>query len=320
MDIMKIVFLDADTLGPDIDLTPFNQLGVCTIYGNTSQACISKRLEDVDIAITNKVVFSKEVIKSCNKLKLICVTATGTNNIDLDAANTQGIVVKNVAAYSTDSVVQLTYTLILSLRLRLNSYDTFVKSGDYSNSQMFTHYIGSFSELNNQQVGIIGMGTIGKKSAQVATAFGAKVVYYSTSGTNSDAGYPCIGLEELLSTSDVICIHAPLNKNTFNLLNKNNLCRIKSSAILINVGRGGIVNEKDLADALDEGILAGAGIDVFTHEPIEVDNPLLKIKHPDRLILTPHIAWSSKEARKRLIDATFKNVQEQLINGGLIEE
>lgn len=310
--MVNIVFLDAQTMGPSIDFTPLTQLGNFTKYEQTSREEVYERLKDADIAIVNKTKMSREVMDACPRVRLICVAATGMNNVDLEYAEEKGIVVKNVAGYSTDSVVQLTYGLLLSLLMHLANYDEYVKDGSYSESSNFTHYLSSFSEIAGKQIGIIGMGAIGHKSAKVAEAFGARVVYYSTSGKNNDSTYQRLSLEKLLETSDIVCIHAPLNDATYNLLHAGNLCLMKSSAILINTGRGGIVNEEDLAQALDKGLIAGAGIDVFSREPLPADSLLLKTKHPERLILTPHIAWCSIEARTRLLNGIVENIKAYL--------
>jgi len=297
---MKLVFLDALTLG-DVDLSMFQNLGEVEIYQTTKKETIS-RLKDADIVLTNKVVIDKEVIDNTN-LKMIQVLATGMNNIDIEYAKSKGIIVKNVAGYSTESVAQLTFAFALEIMNKLKYYDEYSKT-KYSQSEIFTHIV-DFYELNGKTWGIIGLGTIGKRVAEIAKCFGCDVVYYSTSGKNNDNNYKQVSLDEVLK-SDIISIHAPLNENTNNLLNKTNLELIKKGAILINMGRGGIVNENDLAEIIDKkGFFAG--FDVFTKEPIDKDNPLLKVKN---IILTPHIAWASVEARKKLIKLAYENIKE----------
>ena len=298
---MKLVFLDALTLG-DIDLSVFKNVGEVEIYQTTQKEETIERLKDADIVLTNKVVIDKEVINNTN-LKMIQILATGMNNVDLDYAKQKGIIVKNVAGYSTNSVAQLTFSMVLEIMNKLSYFDNYSKT-KYSNSEIFTHII-DFNELNGKTWGIIGLGEIGKKVASIATAFGCEVIYYSTSGKNNNSDYKRVELDEVLK-SDIISIHSPLNENTNNLLNKNNLNLIKKGAILINMGRGGIVNEKDLAEIIDKkGFFAG--FDVFTKEPISKDNPLLKIKN---IILTPHIAWASVEAREKLVKLAYKNIED----------
>jgi len=302
---MKLVFLDALTVG-DIDLSGFNRFGEVEIYQTTNKDKTIEKLENADIVFTNKVVIDKEVIDNTN-LKMIQILATGMNNVDLEYAKQKGIIVKNVAGYSTNSVAQLTFAMVLNIMNKINYFDEYTKKS-YSQSEIFTHIL-DFYELNAKTWGIIGLGTIGKKVADIATSFGCNVVYYSTSGNNNDKKYKRVELDEVLA-SDIISIHSPLNEKTNNLLNKNNLNKIKKDAILINMGRGGIVNEKDLADIIDKkGFFAG--FDVFTKEPISSDNPLLNIKN---IVLTPHIAWASVEARKKLIELAYKNI-EDFING-----
>ncbi|MDR1130502.1 MAG: D-2-hydroxyacid dehydrogenase [Prevotellaceae bacterium] len=305
---MNIVFLDAETIGQDISLEELESLGNFVKYSNTSPENVLCRLKEADIAIVNKTKITAEIMDACPNLKLICVAATGMNNIDLEAAAKAGIAVKNVAAYSTDSVVQLTYGILFSLMMHISCFDAYVKSGEYSKSMIFTNYAHTFSELSGKRIGIIGMGAIGKKSAAVGTAFGAEVVYCSTSGKNNSAPYARMELDELLKTSDIVLIHAPLNENTRNLLNAEKFRLMKPSALLVNTGRGPIVNEADLVEAIDSGTVAGAALDVFSKEPLPANSPLLGVKHPDRLILTPHIAWASIEARKRLLHGIVENI------------
>ncbi|HYX06659.1 MAG TPA: D-2-hydroxyacid dehydrogenase [Bacteroidales bacterium] len=306
---MNIAILDAATLG-DTDLNGFKKFGNTKIYNNTAPDERVERISGNEIIVTNKVIIDREVMNACPELKLICISATGMNNIDLEYAAKKNITVKNVAGYSTASVTQMTFAMIFYLLNHLPYFDNYVKSGTYAESEIFTNYGRSFHELGNMQTGIIGMGAIGKKVAEIASSFGSKVAYYSTSGRNKNAGFECLDLDELLQSSDIISIHAPLNNNTNNLIDATKLNLMKRTAILINVGRGGIVNEQDLADTLDNEIIAGAGVDVFTSEPIKKDNPLLKVKNKERLIMTPHVAWASHEARKLLIEKLLNNIEE----------
>ncbi|WP_419774299.1 D-2-hydroxyacid dehydrogenase [Halarcobacter sp.] len=305
---MKIVFLDTKTLGNDISLDKFETLGEVIKYETTNPRETLQRVQDCDVVVTNKVVLSKEVIEKSN-FKLICITATGTNNVDLEAASKANVEVKNVTDYSTSSVAQLTITLVLELIQKISYYKEYVDSLQWSRSNLFTHIDKPFFELKNKKWGIIGLGNIGKEVAKIASAFGSEVNYYSTSGKNLNTDYNNVSLEELLKTSDVISIHSPLNDSTYNLLNKTNLDMLKKDAILVNVGRGGIINESDLSVKLDSDKSLYCGLDVVEKEPIEESSPLLKIKNKDRLILTPHVAWASVEARTTLMNKVFDNIK-----------
>ncbi len=304
---MKIVFLDALTLG-DVDFDRFKELGEIEIYKTTSKQNTLERVKDADIVVTNKVVIDKEIMDKSN-IKFIQIAATGMNNVDLEYAKKKGIIVKNVAGYSTNAVIQHTFALVLGLLNRVCYFDEYSKK-EYPNSQIFTHIINWF-EIKEKRWGIIGLGEIGRGVAKLASAFGAEVVYYSTSGKNENKEYKRVELDELLKTSKIITIHAPLNEKTKNLLNKDNLLLIKDNSILVNVGRGGIINEKDLAEILNKKDIF-VGLDVFENEPVKKDNPLLKSK---KVLLTPHIAWSSIEARKKLTDGIYENIEKFVKNG-----
>lgn len=304
---MKIVFLDAATMG-DVSFEPFERLGDFVKYENSTPQEARERVRDIDVLLINKVLVDKELIDSAPNLKLICIAATGVNNIDVEYAASKGIPVRNVAGYSTDSVVQSTFMHILSLVGGGRYFDDSVKSGSYSRSGMFTEPNWNWWELTGKTIGIIGMGNIGKKVAHIAEAFGMKVCYYSTSGTAHCKDYPCLPLDELLAQSDIVSIHAPLNEKTKNLIGAAQLAMMKPTAYLVNMGRGAIVVEADLANAVDEGVIAGAGLDVFVTEPIPEDHPYLKMRHPERMTLAPHVAWASMEARKRLISMMADNI------------
>lgn len=306
---MKIAILDAKTLGDDVNLNIFRDFGYLEIYPTTSREETIERVKDKNIVITNKVVIDKEVMDNAPDLKLICVAATGYNNIDINYAKQKGIAVTNVAGYSTNSVVQHTFAMLFYLLQSLRYYDEYVKSGEYSKSPIFTNLDRPFYEINGKVWGIIGLGTIGRAVGNIAKAFGCKVIYYSTSGRNIDPEFERKSLEELLSISDIISIHAPLTENTKNLITYDRIKLMKKDAILLNLGRGSIVNESDLAKALDEGLIRAAGLDVLEREPINPDNPLLKIKNKERLLITPHIAWTSIEARNKLINEIYLNIK-----------
>ena len=305
---MKIVFLDAATLG-STSLAPIAQLGelVCWPTSTPEEALI--RVSDAEVLIVNKVKVTQSLMEAAPKLRLICEAATGVNNIDVAAAERRGIPVRNVAGYSTESVVQITFTLLLGLVCRPERYDAQVKDFSYSRSGLFTDVRTPFAELSGKTMGIIGMGTIGHRVATIAKAFGMRVLYYSTSGTAHCTDFPSVPLETLLQESDIVSIHAPLNSRTEGLIRTPQLRQMKPTALIINMGRGGIVDESDLAGAISEGIIAGAGLDVFTREPLPEDHPLLHTAHPERLRFTPHIGWASAEALDRLVAGIADNIR-----------
>ena len=308
----KIVILDAKTLGEVPSLEQLQKFGNVVSYETTNASETLSRIKDAEIVITNKVVLDQHVINHCTNLELICVSATGMNNIDLTSAEENGVEVKNAVGYSSHSVAQHTFASILKLYHQISYYDDYVKSGKYSESEIFTHYGPPFTELYKKHFGIIGLGNIGKTVAKIADGFGAKVAYYSTSGRNNHKKLRQLSLDELLSWSDIVSIHAPLNNRTENLFSKKEFDIMKSDSILINVGRGGIVDESALADAINDQQIGGACIDVYENEPINSDNPLLSVHFPERLVLTPHNAWASTEARTKLVDIVCENIREYL--------
>jgi glycerate dehydrogenase len=307
---MKIVFLDAATVGDVPNMNEIQKLGDYAEYPSTTEEQRIKRLSGIDIVIVNKVVIDREVMDACSSLKLICVAATGMNNIDVDAAKQKGIEVKNVTGYSTNSVAQVTFALILELLTHTHYYTQYIQDGVYSSDNLFTHLGPSFRELSGKTFGIIGLGNIGKKVAAIAEAFGSQVIYHSTSGENLSGPYIHVMLKDLLQNSDIVSIHAPLNARTLNLIDEPELKLMKKTSLLINVGRGGIVNEPALARAIDSGTVAGAACDVFTREPLPHDHPFLKIRNKDKLLLLPHIAWASIEARTTLISRIAENIKD----------
>lgn len=307
---MKIAILDRATLGNDVDVSIFEQFGELIVYDMTSEEQTQDRVKDVDIVLTNKVVINSSHMDN-STMKLICITATGMNNVDLQYANQKDIAVKNVAGYSSSSVAQVAFSMIFHFVTKLDYYKSYVDNGNWQKSPIFTHIDKPFYELDNKRVGVIGLGDIGRNFAKKAKAFDCEVVYYSTSGKNSNSEYKRVELDELLSTSDIISIHCPLNENTQDLLNYENMSKMKDKAILLNLGRGGIINEEDLAKILDEKEIY-AGIDVVSKEPILEYNPLLKVQNKQRLLLTPHIGWASIEARTRLLEMVADNIREFL--------
>jgi glycerate dehydrogenase len=309
-----IVFLDADTVG-ETDFSPLACLGHLTLYHSTLPEQRILHIADNEIVITNKVVIDSSIMDACPGLKLICIAATGMNNIDLEYAAVKEITVKNVSGYSTESVVQHTFAMLFYLLEKLPYYDNFVKTGDYARGNLFTHHGMPFQELSAKKYGVIGLGTIGKRVARVAESFGCEVLYYSTSQKNKDKEYRNVSLQILLNECDFISIHCPLNESTRNLIGYEQLSSMKRGALLINAGRGGIVDEGALARALNEELIAGAGLDVLEKEPPDTVNPLFRIKDPAKLFITPHIAWASKESRERLIEGIAGNIESYLTRG-----
>jgi len=307
-----IVFLDAETIGEVNSFYVLTKLGNLTVYQSTPEELRMERIHGKEIVITNKVIINKEVIDACPSMKLVCIAATGMNNIDLEYASLKGITVRNVAGYSTESVVQHTFSLLFYLMGNLRYYDDFVRQGTYAQSRLFTHHGRPFHELAGKKFGIIGMGTIGKRVAIAATAFGAEVYYYSTTQRNLDTGYRHLPLSKLLTECDIISIHCPLTASTRDLIGYEELRKMKKEALIINAGRGGIINESDLACALNENLIGGAGLDVLLKEPPDTGNPLFHIDHPGKLLITPHIAWASCESRERLMQGIIDNITDFL--------
>ena len=306
---MRIVFLDASTVG-DTPLDEIAALGELVCYPTSTREEALTRVSDCEVLIINKIIVDAELISAAPALRLICEAATGVNNIDLKAAEARGIPVRNVAGYSTDSVVQETFMHILSLAGNGPYFDGAVKSGAYSAGSIFTDLSRPFYELTGKTMGIIGLGTIGTKVAHVAEAFGMKVVYYSTSGTSHNRDYPSLPLDELMATADVISIHAPYNERTAGLVGAKELALMKPTAFIVNMGRGGIVDEAALAQAVDDGRIGGAALDVYVREPLPGDSPLLRTGHPEKFRFTPHTAWASVEARRRLVSAIAANIRD----------
>lgn len=307
---MKVVFLDAKTIGDDIDLSAYDQLGEVEKYGFSTEEQARERTRDADVIVLNKVEVNEKSVGEAEHLKLVCVTATGTNNLDKEYLRQRGIAWRNVAGYSTETVAQHTFALLFYLLEKLRYYDDYVKSEKYVGDVTFTHFSNVFHELSGMTWGIVGLGSIGRRVADIAKMFGCRVVYYSTSGKNDQPGYTRVSFDELLAQSDIVSVHAPLDGNTRGLMNADAFSKMKDSAILLNLGRGPIVDEQDLADALNSGAIAAAGLDVLSVEPMREDNPLRQIKDSGRLVITPHIAWASIEARRRLMDIIFGQIRE----------
>ena len=307
---MKIVFLDAKTIGDDIDLSGYKELGEVVTYDFSTTEEARERTKDADVIVLNKVEINETSIGEAAHLKLVCVTATGTNNLDKEYLAKRNIPWCNVAGYSTETVAQHTFALLFYLMEKLRYYDDYVKSERYVEDVSFTHFDHVFHELSGKTWGIIGLGAIGRRVADIAKLFGCHVIYYSTSGKNDQKDYERVSFDELLRTSDIVSVHAPLTPETNGLMNAEAFGKMTPEAIFLNLGRGPIVVEQDLADALKHGQIAAAGLDVLCKEPMAADNPLKEIKDSERLLITPHIAWASIEARTRLMQIILGYIRE----------
>ena len=305
--MLNIVFLDGYSLN-DADLSAVKALGNYTGYDFTTPEQVLERAAEADVLIVNKVKITADIINALPRLRLICEAATGIDNIDTAAAAARGIPVLNAKGYSTYSVAEATLGGAIAMLREVTYYDTFVKDGRYSASSRLFNYDRPTRRLYGRRWGVIGLGAIGHTVAGMAEAFGCEVAYHSISGAKRAEKYPEKSLDELLAWADIVSIHSPLNDKTRGLIGKAQLKRMKHDAILINVARGGIVDEKALADALDNDTIAGAVIDVFSNEPMSAENPLLHVKDPYKLLLSPHNAWSAKESINNLVAAIAENI------------
>lgn len=306
---MKIVVLEQESMGYDIDITCFEDFGEVTYYKNTAKDEVAQRVKDVDIIIANKAPLNKDTLQDADRLKIICEFATGYNNVDLDYCKERGIRVTNAVGYSTPVVAQHTFAMALYLMEKLPVYDTYVKNGEYAKCPIFTCFEPYFSELNGKTWGIIGLGNIGRKVAEIAKVFGCHVIFYSASGNNNTTEYERVDFDTLLAESDILSLHCPLTDRTQNIMNADAFSKMKKTAILINVARGPVVDEQALYNALTTGQIAAAGLDVLVKEPIDKDNPLGKIKDSTKLLITPHMAWGSNEARNRCKNEVYENIK-----------
>lgn len=312
---MKIVILERNSVGLDIDVERFRDFGELEIYANTvTVEEIVERIKDTDIVIANKAAMKEASLKDAKNVKLICEFATGFDNVDLEYCKSRGILVCNVRNYSTAMVAQHTFALALFLVGKLHHYDNYVKSGAYAAQSRFSNFDESFWELAGKTWGIVGMGNIGKSVAKIAESFGCKVIFYSASGKSTCTDYEQVDFDTLLERSDVLSLHCPLSDRTRSLIDLTALKKMKKSAVLINVARGPVVNTQDLYTALTENEIAAAGLDVLEKEPITTDNPLGKIMDSNRLLITPHLAWASVEARERCVDGVYQNIK-NFLNG-----
>lgn len=305
---MKIVILDSETVsrGGDVSLEGITSLGECEVYGYTPNDEVAEKIGDADAVICNKCLITEEVFSKCPNLKYVGLFATGYNNVDLKAADKHGAAVCNVPAYSTDSVAQHTFALILNHFNKIRAYADTVDNGDWVNYKLFTYFYIPTYELKGMRIGIIGYGSIGRRVAEIARVFGMEVVTYTRSPGKVDEGAKAVSLDELLRTSDVVTMHCPLNEQTKEMINKEALAKMKPTAYFVNTARGGVVNERDLADALNGEVIAGAGIDALTFEPMREDCPLRNAKNAT---ITPHIAWAPKQTRIRLLEVVSENLR-----------
>jgi lactate dehydrogenase-like 2-hydroxyacid dehydrogenase len=309
---VKIVFLDSGTLGSAGDVAIFGELGELEVYEFTYPREVEARIRDANVVITNKVTVDHGAILSARSLELIVVTASVVDGIDLAAARSRGVQVLPIPGYATESVAQMTWCLILSLLCRIRHFAAYVESGNYSSQRYFSHLGDGFTQVWGRRVGIIGLGRIGERVAEIGQVMGADVVYHSTTGANANSRYQRVDLTELLKTSHIVSIHAPLNADTTNLLDGRELALMRRDAILVNTARGGIVNEDDLASALAVGTIRAAALDVFEREPLAADSPLMSLAGTENLLLTPHCAWGGDIAQTDLMSSTYRTIAEYI--------
>lgn len=306
---MKIVILERNSVGTDVSVDCISDFGEVTAYGNTvTVEEVKERVKDADIVIANKSPLNEETLKDAPNVKLICEFATGYDNCDLVYCKSRGIKVTNVVDYSTAMVAQHTFALAMYLSEKMNHYDTYVKSGAYSAQDRFSNFDMAFTEMDGKTWGIVGMGNIGKRVAKIAAAFGCKVIFHSITGKSTCTDYPQVDKDTLLAESDYLSLHCPLSDISKNFIDAEALKKMKKTAILINVARGKVVDNTALYHALMDGEIAAAGLDVIEEEPLRVTNPLSQIKDSNRLIITPHLAWASVEARTRCVLGAYENI------------
>ena len=306
---MKIVILERNSVGTDVSVDCIHTLGEVTIYDNTvTIEEVRERVKNADIIIANKSPLREETLHSAPNVKLICEFATGFDNCDLDYCRSRGIKVTNVRDYCTAMVAQHTFTMALALSQKLFHYDAYVKSGAYSAQSRFSNFDLPFCELEGKTWGIVGMGNIGRRVAKIATAFGCKVIFHSITGNNTCTEYPQVDKDTLLAESDFLSLHCPLSNLSRNFIQRAALQKMKPTAVLINVARGAVVNNGDLYHALVAEEIAAAGLDVLEKEPLTPDNPLSRLQDSNRLIITPHLAWASVEARRRCVEEAYQNI------------
>lgn len=306
---MKIVILERNSVGLDVSVDEIGTLGEVTVYPNTTAADVKEKIKDAEIIIANKAPLNEDTLKDAPNVRLICEFATGYDNVDLSYCKSRGIKVANVVNYSTDAVAQHTFALCFYILEKLRHYDDYVKSGAYAAQDRFSNFDIPFTELAGKTWGIAGMGNIGRKVASIAQAFGCRVIFYSASGSSTCREYERVDFDTLLAQSDFLSLHCPLSDRTRGLINLDALKKMKKSAVLINVARGPVVDDEALYTALTEDYIAGAGLDVTGTEPMKDSNPLSRIMDSSKLIITPHLAWASIEARNRCVFETCRNIE-----------
>lgn len=306
--MMNIVIIDGNSLNPgDLEWSAFGQLGKYIVHGETDSSIAVERLKDADVVITNKFPIDELLLEQLPKLKCICITATGYNIIDVDAASKRNIIVCNASGYSTVSTAQHTMALLLALTNQCRQKHDAVVKGGWTRSGSWCYNPNPNIDLYQRTIGIVGLGAIGLQVAKLAQAFGMKTIGYKRSQQSGNIdGVQMVSLEQLYEVADVISLHCPLNPESERMINKHSLAKMKSTALLINASRGGLINEPDLKEALVKGEIAGAAVDVLSTEPPSMDNPLI---HAPNCIITPHIAWGSRDCRNRLMQITLDNVK-----------
>lgn len=306
---MKIVMLERSSVGEDVSVDCIGELGTLEIYANTvTPQKVRERIRDADIVIANKAPLGEDTLKDAPHVKLICELATGYDNCDLAYFRRRGIKLANVRDYCTGMVAQHTFTLALALSQKLSYYDNYVKSGQYSAQDRFSNFDLPFAELEGKTWGIVGMGNIGRRVARIASAFGCKVIFHSITQKSDCTEYPRADKDTLLAESDFLSLHCPLSDLSLHFIDAAALRKMKKTAVLINVARGPVVNNRDLYDALISNEIMAAGLDVVEREPLERENPLSRFRDSSRLIITPHLAWASVEARRRCVEEAYKNI------------
>lgn len=311
---MKLVVLERNSVGTDIDVSCFEKFGEVTYYSNTVAENTAERIKNADIVIANKAPLNEATMKDASNIKLICLFATGYDNVDITYCKSREIKVANVVNYCTPAVAQHTLLLALMLTEKIAFYDQYVKSGTYSAQDRFSNFDRAFNDLIGKTWGIVGMGNIGRRVAGLAQAFGCKVIFYSASGKSTCTEYERVDFDTLLRESDILSLHCPLSDRTRGLVDKSAFEKMKKTAILVNVARGPVVDTQALYDALIYNEIAAAGLDVLEKEPMTKDNPLGKIQDSTKLIITPHMSWASIESRTRLVEEVYKNI-EAFLNG-----
>lgn len=303
---MKIVILDKDTLGADVNLSPIRKLGECTEYGTTDLSKVAQRVSAAEVVVTNKIKLNESTLGSCKNVRLICVAATGYDNIDTDFCKKRGIALCNVPGYSTDSVAQVTIAMALELITHLGEYRDFVHSGKYSVSGIANKLTPVYHELSSMTWGVVGGGAIGTKVAEIAKAFGCKVLVCRR---KQEGAFPLADIDTICEQADIISVHLPLSDSTRGILSRERIAKCKKTAVIINTARGAVADEEALADAIKEQRIGGLGVDVYSQEPFPADHPYTDILGCKNVCLTPHMGWGSFEARNRCIEKIAENIE-----------